>query len=180
MKLKILTLIIFASLFFGIANTAHAEDFSDQSSREGIVVSGFGFGGYETLETERATLHGGLRVGGGFTEDIMLYLEAAGSWLHQPTLANLILFDGQVKGQYYFLDNIYINLGAGMSVGKTQTPTMAASKTKSGFITSAGAGYEFRMRKNFFLAPEVRMDYRRLAGTNYLSVELGGQIGVHF
>jgi len=152
----------------------------DKTSRKGIFFSLIGFGGYEALETKRAAIQAGARLGGGITEDILLYLEATGGFLHQNLLKNLLLSDIQVKGQYYFWEGFYMNFGSGVSFGRVQVTGMLNSETKAGFIISSGAGYEFRVSERFFIAPEARIDYRRLKGVNYLTAEVGGQLGWHF
>ena len=97
----------------------------------------------------------------------------------QNTQQNNIVFDGLVKAQYYPWTNMYFNVGVGVSSGKFQTATMSSRQSRSGFATGAGAGYEFRFYKNFFVAPEAAIIYRRVAGTNYLTPYLGVLLGLH-
>jgi len=178
--MKKILIIITVLLIATYAIPAKAQYYTEESSRKGVYLALVGFGGYEALETEKAALQGGLRVGGGILENLMLYLEATAGWMNQTQITNLFLFDGQIKAQYYFWDGFYMNLGAGVSTGRVQTLWMPTSQTKTGPIISAGSGYEFRLGRKFFLAPEARIDYRRLAGKNYLVAAVGGQLGWHF
>lgn len=161
---------VFAS---GIAN-------AEESSRKGVYLSGIGFFGGELSQTKKVSAGGGLRVGGGVTEDVAIYLEATGDLIQQSDFKNILIFDALLKGQYYLWNGLYCNAGAGVSIGRVQTLTILLSQTKTGFTANGGVGYEFRAGEKFFLAPEVRMSYRRLASINYFSTEIGGQLGWHF
>lgn len=150
------------------------------SSRQGLYLSGIGSLGSELLQTKRLSVGAGMRIGGGITENFVLYVEGRGGLIDQSSLRNLLLFDAQLKGQYYFWDGLYANLGAGIATGRVQTLTLLLSSIKTGFGISGGVGYEFRVGKRFFVAPEMQVRYHYIGSTHYLSPAIGGQLGWHF
>lgn len=137
-----------------------------------------GFGGMNLMPKKGSAL-GGVRVGYGVIEDLIVFLEA-GMGVTYLTNQQLIfpdiviLVDTQVKAQYYAWKGLYLNAGAGPVI------TRFSSGTKVGIGTSAGIGYEFRIGKLFFIAPEGRVEYIRIAGSNILPIEAGVQLGFHF
>lgn len=165
----------------GPENDAIKQASTERSSRQGVYLAGFGFVGSEVLHAKRYSFSEGIRLGGGITEKFILYVEANGSLVdQQAALKNLLFFDGQIKGQFYLWKDLYLNLGGGVTIGRQQTAVVLLSKSKTGFGGSGGAGYEFRVGKKFFIAPEASFRYRRLGGLSYLTPEIGGQLGWHF
>ncbi len=175
-KLVVKYFITFSSfaLLYLFSLLAHA----GEGERKGFLL---GFGprvGYESGTLDRA--FGGLefRIGAGLTENILLYYEGVADF---TTKANKDYFanDSQVKAQYFIWNNLYANVGAGLTVGQIDTGS-AIYQSKVGFVTSAALGYEFRPGKRFFVAPEVGYSYRRIESKNFHSPALGVHLGWYF
>ncbi|MDO8643359.1 MAG: hypothetical protein Q7S00_00115, partial [bacterium] len=88
--------------FFSLSSWAQTTgtDFLAQStknnltSRKGFYLSGIGFMGSEVLEADGFSVGAGMRMGGGITEDLLLYVEGQGAVVEQSALSNLLFFDG--------------------------------------------------------------------------------------
>ncbi|MBI4212133.1 MAG: hypothetical protein HY540_05785 [Deltaproteobacteria bacterium] len=176
---KVTSSIIFSLLIFTTISVK-ANECAMQTSRKGFYLAGAGLVGSEAIQNKKFSIGAGLRIGGGITEKVLLYVEGIGSVVDQGTLQNLLTFDGQLKTQIFLWEGLYTNFGAGVAVGRVQTATILLSSAKAGFGVSGGAGYEFRVGRKFFVAPEFQVRYQRLAGTSYLTPGIGGQIGWHF
>ena len=152
----------------------------ERTPRKGLLFSLIGFVGSEVAETQDVSIGGGGRLGGGITEDLLLYAEARSSLIPRSALDSLIFLDTQLKGQYYPWQDFYVNLGFGVATMLSTFGALTLDPFDTGFSMSAGAGYEFRHWKRFFIAPEFRFGYKRISGANFVTPEVGGQLGWHF
>lgn len=156
------------------------DDGSEQRSRRGIFFSLVGFAGGELVKTEKASVGGGARLGGGITENFLLYLEARGSVIPSNFLNNLCFEDLEIKAQYYAWQGLYMNLGVGAAFALSTVDALMLKTFKTGPSGSFGVGYEFRFGKRFFLSPEFMLVYKHVGNNSFLTTEVGGQLGWHF
>lgn len=153
----------------------------NQTSRQGFYLSGLTDLGMEVLETQNFGFGFGMRAGYGLKEDIILLMEATGNLLlMEDNVSNILFLDAVPKVQYYFMDSWYTNLGIGFTLARLSIPGRFLAEVKYGFAVSYAIGYEWRFGRTFFLGPEVRLDYRRISGVNFLSPMATFNLGWHF
>lgn len=179
--MKILTSLILM-IFLSSPALAFEEEFSSsQPNRTGFFLSGIAQLGSELIENQRLSAGAGLRIGGGISDNITFYLEARGSWVDQSAFSDLFFADFQAKIQIYPVNDFYFNLGLGLASGRvTVGKVFPVTDYEVGLGLSAGLGYEFRITKRMFIAPELSFDYRRLGSKNYFTPNLGVVLGAHF
>ena len=171
---------ILQSLFLFLLLLVPSLGFGDEefSHRKGFLI---GFGplvGYETNDLQRWMGGGEFRIGGGITDKILLYYEGsfAMTSLHSKTFD---FDDNQVKAQFFLWKNLYLNFGVGATIGET-SEGKTTTETDVGFITSAGFGNEFRLKRRFFVSPEATLSYRRIEKNNYIMPGLIFHMGWYF
>ena len=150
----------------------------EQASRQGFFIGG-GLSIGAVVDAIKQVIGGGeFRIGGGFTDRLLLYGESS-SMFTRKYGSNIILQSLQAKMQYFLYQNFYSNLGIGLSIARISIPGgedgseyESSSVTKAGFALSVGAGYEFRLGKHAALAPEVSFYYERSGGTNFFLIPI--------
>ncbi len=164
----------FVVLMMFVATLAQA----GEGERKGFLIGVGPHIGYEAKSFKNVTGGAEFRIGGGFNEQWLLYLEGAFSATKKYGLG-LWVFDTQAKTQFFFFKDLYANLGVGFADGEVDS-SIGTYSSKFGFSSSAGIGYEFRLTKLFCMSPEVQVYYRRIEGVNLIEPMLNLHLGWYF
>lgn len=171
--------IIFLAVF---VLTGATMAYAGEGERKGFLIGLGPHIGYEANTFKKVTGGAEFRIGGGFNEEWLLYLEGAFSMTRKSS-TNLWVYDTLAKGQWFFYEDAYANLGAGFTEGEADCTIAGAAvtyETKLGFVGSGGFGYEFRLADHFVMAPEIQVHYRRLESKNYIEPMFNLHMGWYF
>ncbi|MCI5072546.1 autotransporter domain-containing protein [bacterium] len=158
MKRILLSLSFFVGLAFG---SVHAQEYTD---RKGFFI-GFSLGGgglnVDGGDYRKGAYLGGLRIGGGISEDILLMAETNNAIGEED---GLTVTHGSLSfaAQFFFRDNFYVRPAIGIAtlqVDGSEGSFSFSSTSDAGFNASVSAGYEFRLSKRFALSPEITYAY---------------------
>lgn len=123
-----------------------------------------GGGNYFSDKKNRGAFTGGLVIGGGLNEKILLmYEDSASIGLAKTTPT---VGEGLFAAQFFLTSNYYVRPGIGFGSAETSSGTVTTA-TDIGFAAGLAAGYEFRLSKRFALSPEVKGHFLRAQGVNY-------------
>ncbi|MFH1016595.1 MAG: hypothetical protein V1798_00255 [Pseudomonadota bacterium] len=167
MRLRKISLrVLFALSFaFGLMSRWAIADEPVREPRQGFFL-GFdvGGGGITLNGLDRGAFLGGIKIGGGVSEKVLLMGETSGA---------ATSIDGDTVGisgiyfatQWFFADNFYVRPGVGFAVLRTASGHISA-ESDAGFSAAAAVGYEFRLTKRFAMSPEAKGSYARIQGGN--------------
>lgn len=152
------------------------------NSRKGFILGlGIGGGGMHLgsgRNFDKGAVIGGIRVGGGLTERLLIMGETFTAWTKDNgvhTYISTINF----STQYFFINNFYIRPGVGLSVlstSRTVGSTTTTTESDTGLSVLNAIGYELRVEKNIGFSPEININYDRVDGVN--AINYGGMISV--
>ncbi|MDO8643349.1 MAG: autotransporter domain-containing protein [bacterium] len=129
----------------------------------------------------KTSLGGGLgvRIGGGFNDRVLLFYN---SWSHFGSKNGhpFFLGMGEMKFQFFLLDDFYLNAGAGAAFTNFNPRTGNNELIGAGFGGSGGMGYEFYLTDQVVLAPEVSFTYCRAKASNFYLPQAFLLMGWHF
>ena len=188
-KIKLVR-VTFLSLLLLASTSSHASE----TERKGFVLGAGISAGFESYTLQKFGEGITLKAGYGFHDRFLSFYEFGASHT-TGTLQDIGIWDHQLKLQYFIWKNIYLMAGGGITQvsvfgQSTGTITTGISRVSSftsklGFIGSAALGDEFQFSKNFFISPEVEVNYRgiddnSLIGKNYVTELVRFRIGWYF
>ncbi|PIR16546.1 MAG: hypothetical protein COV46_07935 [Deltaproteobacteria bacterium CG11_big_fil_rev_8_21_14_0_20_49_13] len=167
--LKRTLFIIVATVSFIPAAFAEPDVLND---RLGFMIGMGPSVGYEAKDIDEPVGGARFRVGWGFNEKFILFLDN-NIFATRKNDLYYTTYNLQVRAEYFIFKNLYVNGGGGLSVGNmTQNSdtgvTDEVNEIKVGFSLGSGLGYEFRLTEHFVLAPEFTFDFDRIKSRNYL------------
>lgn len=157
------------TLIFVTTFATHAS--AEMNARKGFFI-GFNLGGGvldpENVDSEGA-FFGGIRIGGGLSEDLILMGETSNSIVDQNNV-DYGIYTVNFSAQYFVQETgFFVRPGVGFAVVDAQTNVgpINVSNTEGGLSLVGNVGYEFRLGKTFALTPEFNYGYARVDGTNF-------------
>ncbi|HMQ10303.1 MAG TPA: outer membrane beta-barrel protein [Oligoflexia bacterium] len=148
--------------------SAYAQDYVD---RKGFFL-GFSLGGgslnIDGGDYKEGAFLGGIRIGGGISENILLMAETNNAITDED---GVTVTHGSLNfaAQFFLNGNFYLRPGIGFASlqidGDDGTFSFSAT-SDAGFNACLSAGYEFRLGKRFALSPEATFSYSSIEGSD--------------
>lgn len=141
--------------------------------RKGFVIGGnLGLGGtHFDEEFNQFAGFGGILIGAGLTEKILVMGESFGGYSQDPDF-DLRYFGLHGSTQIFIDDHLYLRPAIGFAYAEAKINifgTSLVAESNWGFSSLLSGGYEFRMGKNFALSPEGMLHYARIEGSNVIN-----------
>lgn len=136
----------------------------EKTDRKGFLI-GFDVGGGAVRFGDDGThgaLLGGLKIGGGITERILLMYEETSSVGLASNLPSLST--GLLSAQFFVLDSYYVRPGVGFGWQERDVAGGGTLLTDLGFTAGLAVGREWRLTRRFALSPEAKFGYARIEG----------------
>ncbi len=148
--------------------------------RYGPIFGIFDTTGIETINGSKMSSRGGFQLGWLASQRMGFYGELAGGFFDRNNLGRITFLDITMNTIIYPMGNVFMRLGSGISINRSQIESNLSTKTRYGVTGNFSLGYELRTGANNYFSPEVALNYHRIAGKNYLSVQFGFAFVWHF
>lgn len=168
--LKLSLIMFFILCVLPLKLNAHSPDDNVESKmpRQGFYI-GFGINIAQEVTQYQSFFSGlNLQIGGGVNEMFVLYADLQSIATNTNSVdvsnVNLLLQLKTILNQKY---PFYVETGVGFGNYETITDGFEYAETDMGFVAQLGLGYECRIGKRFFIAPEAIYRYQNIQSLNH-------------
>lgn len=180
---KIICTISAALLLTAFAAQAFAQA-EDSTSKTGFFLGGGAVAGYEVNQLKRFGGGAATKIGYRFLENLSIYLETDAFFTTKwGTMYTIVTTAGTVSYSVY--RDLYGYFGVGYELMHAAPGASMGganynmSKNWSGWMTTAGIGYDFWI-KRVTISPEIGFNYARIARANFYTPNARVVASYHF